>query len=411
MSSPSRPLLHWLPSTPRVETFALIAGIEALVRGGMLSVFPLLLYRAWGSAAVVSEIYFAIGLLSLLMALTVPALTRRIPRRRVYLGAIILYTVSAVFGAMGGKMVTLALLCHASAAATSFVCFNAYVLDHVDRSDFSRLETLRLLYSGLGWVIGPALGVWLLSLWSPAPFLLVAIAALSMQLVVWQVSLGNGRSISRPRPRAAHPLANVQRFMAQPRLVAGWFLALMRSSGWWFYFVYVGIYAVENGLGDKVGGVAASVANLGLFLAPLMFRWMQKNSVRIAVRTGTLCGGICFLLGSLLWQWPWLALAMLVLGTLFLVLLDVAANLPFMMAVKPSERTEMSSVFSSFRDASGILSPAIAWAVLLVSPVAGVFAAGGLGLMAAWAVAGRMHPQLGLSGAARAQSRRVRPLD
>ena len=107
-----------------------------------------------------------------------------------------------------------------------------------------------------------------------------------------------------------------------------------------------------------------------------------------------------------MWQAPRLAVAVLVLATLFLVLLDVAANLPFMMAVKPSERTEMSSVYSSFRDASGILSPGIAWLVLLVSPVGGVFAACGLGLIGAWAVAAKLHPQLGMAGAVRARKRR-----
>ena len=53
---------------PRVEDFARIGGLEALVRGGTLSVFPLVMYRAWGSAAVVSQIYFAIGLVSLFTA-------------------------------------------------------------------------------------------------------------------------------------------------------------------------------------------------------------------------------------------------------------------------------------------------------------------------------------------------------
>ena len=34
-----------------------------------------------------------------------------------------------------------------------------------------------------------------------------------------------------------------------------------------------------------------------------------------------------------------------------------ADPMPFLMAVKPSERTEMSAVYSSFRDVSGILTP------------------------------------------------------
>lgn len=391
---------------PDAKGFGLIGGIEAVIRGTTLSVFPLVMYRAWGSAALVSQIYFAIGLLSLLTALTVPSLTRYVPRRHVYAAAIVLYVVAALLGMVGGKWATLSLLCAVMAAATSFVCFNAYVLDYVDKAEFSKLETLRLFYGAWGWVIGPALGVWLLSLWHGAPFVLVALASLLMLWLTSRMRLGDGKAIAVVRARSSHPWANLRRFFQQPRLVTGWLIPLMRSCGWWFYFVYVGIFAVENGLGEKVGGIASSVANMGLLLAPLMLRWMRKHSVRTAVRTGCWVSGICFVLATLAAPLPWVTVALLVLGTCFLVLLDVCAGLPFMMAVKPSERTEMSSVYSSFRDASGIVSPGVAWLVLLVFPVSAVFAAAGAGLLAAWHVAGRLHPQLGVPGAKRVRGPR-----
>lgn len=391
---------------PGTRTFASIAGIEALVRGSMLSVFPLLMYRAWGSAVAVSQMYFLVGLMSLLVALGVPWLTSWLSRRKVYLGAIGLYVLGALLGLVGGKWVALALLCHATGVACAFVCFNAYVLDLVYRDEFSRLESQRLLYAATGWVAGPFLGVWLLGWAAWAPFVLPMVAASLMWWVVQRVQLGEGRAHTLMRSRSQSPWRNVQRFAAQPRLVAGWFFAVMRSCGWWFYFVYVGIFAVQNGLGEQVGGIAASLANMGLFLAPLMFRWMKHTSVRAAVRVGALFSGLCFVLAAAFSTWPWVTLVLLGLGTLFLVLLDVAANLPFMLSVKPSEREAMSSVFSSFRDVSGILSPALAWLVLLVSPVVGVFAVGGLGLIAAWRVAGALHPRLGAGSPAHSTLRR-----
>jgi hypothetical protein len=89
------------------------------------------------------------------------------------------------------------------------------------------------------------------------------------------------------------------------------------------------------------------------------------------------------------------AIALLFAGSLFLILLDICAGLPFLMAVKPSERTEMSAIYSSYRDVSGILTPGVAWMVLLVSPVAGIFAAAGMASLLAWSIAGRLHPRLG----------------
>ena len=65
----------------------------------------------------------------------------------------------------------------------------------------------------------------------------------------------------------------------------------------------------------------------------------------------------------------------------------------------------MSAVYSSFRDASGILSPGIAWLVLQFFPVVGVFAVAGVALLAAWLVAGKLHPDLGVTGAARQRNK------
>jgi hypothetical protein len=55
----------------------------------------------------------------------------------------------------------------------------------------------------------------------------------------------------------------------------------------------------------------------------------------------------------------------------------------------------MAAVYSSFRDVSGILTPAVAGVILGVAPVAAVFAACGGGMWIAWWIAGSLHPRLG----------------
>ena len=53
-------------------------------------------------------------------------------------------------------------------------------------------------------------------------------------------------------------------------------------------------FAIEAGLGDQVGGITLSLANGMLFATPLMLRWMQRNSIRAAVRLGFLAAGLLF---------------------------------------------------------------------------------------------------------------------
>ena len=71
------------------------------------------------------------------------------------------------------------------------------------------------------------------------------------------------------------------------------------------------------------------------------------------------------------------------------------------MSVKPSERSEMSAVYSTFRDAANIITPGAVWLVLQVGPLSSVFAVGGVGLLVAWWIAGRMHAELGMAPAER----------
>jgi hypothetical protein len=89
-----------------------------------------------------------------------------------------------------------------------------------------------------------------------------------------------------------------------------------------------------------------------------MLRWMQTRSLRTAVRTGFLCSGGCFVAAAALSAWPWASIALLLLGAYFLVLLDICGGLPFLMSVKPSERNEMSAVYSTFRDVANIITQA-----------------------------------------------------
>ena len=384
--------------TPKVQNFALLAGIEASVRGTLISAMPLVVYDALGSAEATSSAYFWAGIVALVWGLMVPWFTRHLPRRWMYTSGCLLYLVGMALAVIESAVtVPLALMCLAAATATTFVCFNAYVLDYIDRTDLGRSQSTQMVYSAAPWAIGPMLGVTLHDWWAPAPFLLAGTFAICLLLVFWILRLGNGKQIARAKGPALNPLAYLGRFFQQPRLIAGWMFAVMRSCGWWVYVVYLPIFCIESGLGDKVGGIALSISNALLFISPLMLRYARRRSVRRAVRMAFGLCGLCFVASALFSPLPWLAVLAMMGASVFLVLLDVVGGLPFLMAVKPSQRTEMSAVYSSFRDVSGIMTPAAAWIVLVPfgAPLAAFFAVTGAGMIGAFAIAGRLHPRLG----------------
>ncbi len=395
-----RQFSRWLPAAPAPGPvgFALLTAMDAGARGSLISVFPLMMYRSLGSAEAVSALYLAVGVLALAAALLIPWAVRWIPRRWIFTAGSLAYAMGAVLVLVFGEgAAPVAMALYATGAVTVFLCLNTYVLDFVSQADLGRCETLRMFYSALAWTFGPFLGVWLLSVWTPLPFLLSGGFGMALCALFWRMRLGDGKRIRRNHAPAANPLAYLARFAAQPRLVAGYLFAVIRSCGWWVYVIYLPIFAIQSGLGDKTGGIALSLSNSLLFLTPLMLRWTRRRPVRASVRLGFLGAAICFTAAALMHANPWVALACLVAGSAFLILLDICAGLPFLMAVKPSERTEMSAVYSSFRDVSGIVAPGIATLILLVAPVHALFAAGGAGLLAAWAVADRIPQRLGAS--------------
>ncbi len=382
--------------TPRIENFALLAGLDAAVRGMLISTMPLVVYDALGDAQATSIVFFVSGIVALIWGLMVPWATRTIPRRWAYTGGVLLYLVGMTLGAVGTSWsVPLALMANAMATVTIFVCLNAYVLDYVDRANLGRSQSVQMAYAATAWTAGPMAGVGLYHLWPPAPFLVAGAFALVLLVSFWVLRLGNGKQIARAKRPAVNPLAYLGRFFSQPRLIAGWMFAVMRSCGWWVYVVYLPIFCIENGLGDKVGGIALSITNGLLFAAPALNRLGRRMSVRRSVRAAFGVCGALFCLAALVSFLPWATVALVMAASLFLVMLDVVGGLPFLMSVKPSERTEMSAVYSSFRDVSGIVTPGAAWLVLWVAPLPGIFLAAGLGLVASWAVAGQLHPRLG----------------
>ncbi|SFE80693.1 Major Facilitator Superfamily protein [Sulfitobacter brevis] len=397
MIAPRAPLpLTHLP-IPKVRDFAILSGLEAGIRGTLMSVMPLVIYRAFGDAATVSQIYLAVGAVSLVFGLLVPWLAAKLSRRWMYTFGTVLYMSGIALAILDQPQVMpFALGCLSLATVTIAVCLNAYVLDYVSRTNLGKSESLRLVFSGPSWAAGPLVGVWLLNWWTPAPFMLAGCFAVAQMAMFWRLRLGNGKQISRARAPSPSPVAFLGRFFAQPRLLAGWMFAVIRSCGWWVYVVYLPIYCVENGLPDTVGAAALSAANLSLFVAPAMLVLVRRLGVRLSVSGAFFIGGVLFVAGWGLSDQPWLVVLALYGGSVTLIMLDVCGGLPFLMAVKPSERTEMSAVYASYRDVSGILTPAGAALVLLVMPLAGIFAVCGAAMLGMGVLARGLHPRLGV---------------
>jgi hypothetical protein len=267
-------------------------------------------------------------------------------------------------------------------------------MDYVDRVRLGECQALQLFYSGAAWTIGPFLGIWLMTLWKPAPFILSALASSLLLVVFWVYRLGDGKTIQRGAAAQPNPFNYLFRFLHQPRLIAGWLFAVMKSCGWWVYILYLPIYALENGHDEQLGGALLSLSNAFLFLTPLIIK-AARGRVRLAIMTGFICSGGLFFLASLNSLGSLGSIGLLLFASMFLILLDVFAGLPFLMAVRPAQRTEMAAIYSTYRDVSSVLTPGSASLVLMFAPLKAVFAVTATSLLVCALLAGKLHPRLG----------------
>jgi len=257
-----------------------------------------------------------------------------------------------------------------SAAASIFsVCMSLYIMDYIGKRDLTRNESRRMQYSGAAWLIGPALGVWLYGHTHPVAAYLVSItAAIFMLAYFWRLRLGGDNVIRAARTHPPNPLRAIARYLDQPRLRIAYGITLSRSCFWMALFVYGPIYVVESGQSAWVAGLLLSGVSGLLFLSPVVRHLADRFGTRQVITVALVLTGLSAVALGVLGPAKPIGILFWVTGALGGSALDVLGNIPFMRTVRPRERTEMTVVFSTWREASELLTPAVAAAVIFVAP-------------------------------------------
>jgi MFS family permease len=375
----------WLgtPGLPRPATFVALFTLAVLPRTLLITVLPLEALAFLGNAQRVSVLYLIVSLVGLFGSLSIPRLIHRLRRRWVFsLGALsmagsaLLFTFQ-VFPAFVAGMVLFVF------ATTSLeISLNLYLMDHVPRRELNRFEPLRVFFAGSAFTLGPWLGVYLRNeLGHGAPFAVTGLAVLVLFSFFWYLRLTENPVVSpmtRPPPK---PFVYLPRFFGQPRLRLAWVLAVGRSAWWSMFFVYAPIYAVKSGLGEVASGAIVSAGSACIFLAPLWGRLGRRFGMRRLLVGGYVAGGLTTMAVAVLAGQPWLGAATLLVAAFATGSIDGAGNLPFLRAVHPLERAEMTAVFATYRDASQLAPPGVFSLLLKVFELPAVFAAGGAALL------------------------------
>jgi len=177
------------------EPLARLNACEGFARSLMIGLIPLLALEALGSKEMVTRAYLGASLLTLLITLNFANLERLLQRRWVLtLGGGFTFTAILILAFGEGWVISAAIGLQSAAASLFSVCLSLYIMDYIGKRDLIFTESKRLLYTGIAWMIGPMLGLWL---WEEvghwAPLLLSAWSTVIMLTFFWYLRLGHSR--------------------------------------------------------------------------------------------------------------------------------------------------------------------------------------------------------------------------
>ncbi|GHD46151.1 MFS transporter [Thalassobaculum fulvum] len=392
-----RPVFFKRLGAPGAEAFAVLFALESFARALLATVIPIEALRFLGTAGNVSSAFFAASLCALCASLGIPWLVRKTARRWVYsLGFVGLASAPALFTVPGFESFMAGMVVRAIGTVAVTVCLSLYILDFIAKKDLSRSEPMRLFYSAAAWAAGPFLGVWLaVNVGRDAPFLLSAAVALAALGYFWFLRITENPAVVQKAVPVPTPLAYVRRYFAQPRLRLAWVMTTGRNVWWVVFFIYVPVYAVKTGLGPEVGGAVVSVGASFLFLTPLTGRLVRREGIRRVFVAGYLLASVAtFLVAASMGQ-PWIGIVLIVCAALGMSAIDAGGNMLFLFAVRRHERSEMTTVYSTYRDVADIVPPGLFSVLLRVFELPAVFVVGGAVTLGLALLARRIHPRLG----------------
>ena len=373
----------WLPAAlqPGAFAFALLFTIESISRASIISVVPIQAYDLIQDEQRVSVFYFVMGAFGMCATLCAPIVFQRFPRRYVYTGGVLLlvaacalFATHTLAGQAAGQFLRIV------AASTVAITLNLYIMEYIPKQGLVHSESLRLTLGTLAWTLGPSIGVWLYVRYGfVAPYLWSAAWALILIALFWWLRLSGSTAIRPGKLRPANPIANIRRFAAQPRLRLAWLIAFGRSCYWMTFYVYGPILMVVTGEGKLAGGLIVSAASALLVFSFAWGRLGNRFGVRrVVVGAFVALAAAAILAGFTGETYPWITAFALLAGMNFAVALDAVGNVPYLRAVHPYERPEMTAVYRTNLYLSDLL-PAFVYSIILgFTGLGGVFVALGL---------------------------------
>ena len=286
---------------------------------------------------------------------------------------------------------TLGNILRMAGAGLTMICVSLYTMDFIPRKELAQVESRKILFAAMSWVLFPGIGTWLwVNTFKIAPFLLSSIIMTLLLFIFWWLRIKESELVKETNKNHLNFLSNLKIYFYNPHMRVAYLIAVTRSASWVFFFTYGPIYFIEAGIAiEWVGFVMGSIISIFVF-SSYFAKIGESFGIRRTIYYSFLISGISLGIIGLLPKPALIGIIFLVIATLGMDMLDIIGNLPFMRMVNPKQRTEMTTVYSTWREFSFAITPGFASLFLFFMKVQSLFIVMGLFLISAGLLSKKM---------------------
>ncbi|MCH9733440.1 MAG: MFS transporter [Actinomycetia bacterium] len=376
-------LLSGVPQNRLGSALSVLFGLENLARSITVTSLPLAGLRLLGDEQVVSTYLFVAGALAIFFVLVSGALIRLFTRKYVFsLACVMLVVAAGSFIIQSEPFYIVGAMLRSASAGIILLCISLYILDFIPKDSVVHVESTRVSYASVAWLIGAPLGAWLFENVSvDLPFIIAAVVAMAELGLFWLMRIRETKNIVPPKDRNTRFLRMIVRYFSNRHLATAYVVAVSRSMYWAVLYTFVPLYVVAAELPSFLGGMVLSVGMTFLLFSPLIGRMATRIGILRSIRWAmglagvfAIIGGIlCGMLGDSSIALPLLGLGFMSLASMCNGVCDVIGNVPFLRIVNTEERVQMTAIFSTWRDMAFVMTPGVASIALLFLDLAGLF--------------------------------------
>ena len=344
------------------------------MRSIMIGVIPLIALDTFGNKETIAQVYFFSSIFILAFTLNINKVEKALNRRRLFvLGGFSAIFAVIFFYTQNNLLFTVGITLRNIAGSIVTICISLFIMDNINKSAFKETETLRMWYVGLAWMIGPFTGVWLYEN-APEPIIYIFAILFAIALILYfrhmqTTTNTSGIPKKSTEKKEPNPLQATAKFASQKRLRIAYYITLIRSTYWVALFIYGPIYVVEAGLPAWIGGALLSIVSGLLLFAPLIRRIAERFGTRQVIIVCLCFIGVSMICLGLLRETRPVGVYIFLVSAIGGVTVDCLTHIPFMRFVRPTERVEMTMVYTTWRETASLLSQGLVWLTLLVAPI------------------------------------------